>query len=324
MCPKEKTSEVTANHAGCIHKMSKANKIYNHALNLSRRKAFLFFQKMGLHLTPNHFYIPIPDTRKLKMDLWKEPSDLNGIDINEEEQIKLLAMFSSKFKDEYEKIPRDKTSIPHQYYLNNGAFESVDAEILYCMIRHFKPRKVFEIGSGYSTLLAAQAVLKNEEEGYDNCELIAFEPYPNDTLKSGFHGLSKLVTAKIQDVPSSRFNELNENDILFIDSSHVLMIGSDVQYEYLNIMPKLKKGVLVHIHDIFLPAEYPKEWILEDFRFWNEQYLLQAFLIYNQAFEVLWMGNYMNLMHSNELEAAFSSYKKGKISPGSFWMRKKI
>ena len=110
------------------------------------------------------------------MDLWKEPSDLNGIDINEEEQIKLLAMFSSKFKDEYEKIPRDKTSIPHQYYLNNGAFESVDAEILYCMIRHFKPRKVFEIGSGYSTLLAAQAVLKNEEEGYDNCELIAFEP----------------------------------------------------------------------------------------------------------------------------------------------------
>jgi len=172
--------------------------------------------------------------------------------------------------------------------------------------------------------LAAQAVLKNEEDGYDECELIAFEPYPNDTLKSGFHGLSKLVTAKIQDVPSSRFNELNENDILFIDSSHVLMIGSDVQYEYLNIMPKLNKGVLVHIHDIFLPAEYPKEWILEDFRFWNEQYLLQAFLIYNQAFEVLWMGNFMNLMHSNELETAFSSYEKGKISPGSFWMRKKI
>jgi len=89
-------------------------------------------------------------------------------------------------------------------------------------------------------------------------------------------------------------------------------------------MPKLKKGVLVHIHDIFLPAEYPKEWILEDFRFWNEQYLLQAFLIYNQAFEVLWMGNYMNLMHSNELEAAFSSYEREKITPGSFWMRKKI
>ena len=113
--------------------MSKANKIYNHALNLSRRKAFLFFQKMGLHLTPNHFYIPIPDTRKLKMDLWKEQSDLDGIDINEEEQIKLLSMFSSKFKDEYEKIPRDKTSLPHQYYLNNGAFLACDNTVSYEM-----------------------------------------------------------------------------------------------------------------------------------------------------------------------------------------------
>lgn len=287
------------------------------------KKSFPLWEKLGFYIIPNHFYYPIPDTRTLKDDLWEKHSELIGIDMNEEGQINLLSLFSSKFKEEYESFPRNKTSIPYQYYIDNGSFESVDGEIYYCMIRYFKPKKIFEIGAGYSTYLSAQAILKNKEgdNGYE-CELIAIEPYPNDVLKAGFPGFSKLISKKVQDIPLSEFKKLRENDILFIDSSHVLKIGSDVQYEYLEILPRLNKGVIVHFHDIFLPAEYPKKWVLEEYRFWNEQYLLQAFLTFNDSFQVLWAGSYMHLRYPDKLEDAFSSYKRDERWPGSFWVRK--
>lgn len=300
----------------------KITKIYNALLRRFIKKSFPFWQKCGFHITQNHYYEPIPDTRTLKDDLWLKHSDIVGIDMKEKEQINLLLLFFSEFKKEYESFPKDKTLVPHQYYINNGALGSIDGEVLYCMIRYFKPTKIFEVGSGNSTYLSAQAVLKNKEDDGHECELIAFEPYPNNVLKAGFPGLSKLIPKKAQDIPLSEFKKLKDNDILFIDSSHVLKIGSDVKYEYLEILPSLNKGVIVHIHDIFLPAEYPKEWVLKKHTFWTEQYLLQAFLSFNSNFEILWGGSYMHLKHPNELEACFSSYKREERWPGSFWMRK--
>lgn len=288
------------------------------------KRSFLIWQRLGFHVTPNHFYEPIPDTRTLKDELWSKRSEMVGIEISEPEQIRLLSEFSAKFKGEYEAFPRHKTLIPHQYYVNNGNFESVDGEILYCMIRYFKPRKIFEIGSGSSTYLSAQATLRNKEENKDyECELMAVDPYPNSVLKDGFPGLSKLIPEKVQNVPVSKFGELKKNDVLFIDTSHILKIGSDVQHEYLEILPRLNKGVLIHAHDIFLPSEYPREWVYKQYRFYTEQYLLQAFLAFNSAFEILWMGSYMHLKHPDKLEKAFSSYDKNKVWPGSFWLRKK-
>ena len=288
------------------------------------KKSFPFWQSLGFHITPNHFHQPIPDTRKLKDDLWLKKSNLVGIDMNEEGQITLLSQFSSQFKHEYERFPGHKTPVPYQYYVNNGAFVSVDGEILYCIIRHFKPSKIFEVGSGYSTYLSAEALLRNEEETGNLGKLIVFDPYPNDTLMAGFPGLSKLVISKIEDTDLTRFDELEENDILFIDSTHVLKIGGDVQFLYLEVLPRLRKGVMVHIHDIFLPSEYPKKWVLKDYRFWTEQYLLQAFLAFNYAFEVLWAGSYMHLRYPDKLKQAFDSYDPSTTQPGSFWIRKKI
>ena len=299
-------------------------KAYNFALSVLIKRSFLIWQRLGFHVTPNHFYEPIPDTRTLNDELWSKHSEMVGIEIREQEQIRLLSEFSAKFKGEYEAFPRHKTPIPHQYYVNNGDLESVDGEILYCMIRYFKPRKIFEIGSGSSTYLSAQATLRNKEENKDyECELMAVDPYPNSVLKDGFPGLSKLIPEKVQNVPVSKFGELKENDVLFIDSSHILKIGSDVQHEYLEILPRLNKGVLIHAHDIFLPSEYPREWVYKQYRFYTEQYLLQAFLAFNSAFEILWMGSYMHLKHPEKLEKAFSSYDKNKVWPGSFWLRKK-
>ena len=132
-------------------------------------------------------------------------------------------------------------------------------------------------------------------------EFTAIDPFPNRILRKGITGLSRLVPEPVQKVPLAEFEKLREKDMLLIDSSHVLKIGSDVEYEYLEILPRLNKGVLVSFHDIFLPAEYRKGWVMRDHCFWNEQYLLQAFLAFNSSFRILWAGSYMHLIHSEKL-----------------------
>ncbi len=292
------------------------------ALGRFARVTFPFWERLGLHVTPVHFYEPVPDTRMLPEDLWSTHSELAGIEMNEEAQLQLLERFAATFKDEYDSFPATQTD-PRRYHTDNGLFESVDGEVLYCMVRSLKPRRIFEIGSGHSTLVCAEAVVANaaEDPGY-RCELRAIEPYPNQTLRGGFPGLSRLVVAPVQEVPVSDFLELGENDVLFIDSSHVLGIGGDVRYEYLEILPRLNPGVVVHVHDIFLPAEYPRDWVMRQHRFWNEQYLLQALLVGNAGFEVLWGSSFLHLRHPDALERAFGSYSRDGRWPASFWMRR--
>lgn len=291
---------------------------------MTDKRYFREWERKGYHITPNHFYEPVPNISTLQDDLWSKRSDLPGIGMNGSKQLGLLSEFGRRFKDEYDLLPLDETSTkqPYDYYIRNGNFTEVDGEIFYCMVRYLKPRRIFEIGGGFSTYLAAQALLKNSETDGIIAELVSFEPHPNEILKKGFPGLSKLVEKEVQRIEVSEFRKLEERDILFIDSSHVLKIGSDVQYEYLEILPRLNKGVIIHAHDIFLPAEYLKDWVLKYHRFWTEQYLLQSFLCFNDSFEVLWAGSYMHLEHSEKLVTAFRSYDKTKSWPASFWMRK--
>jgi len=207
--------------------------------------------------------------------------------------------------------------------MRNGAFDGMGGAILYSMVRCFKPQKVIEIGSGNSTYLLAQGLKRNVEVTGQQSELTVIDPYPNDVVRAGFPGLSRLVLARVQDVPLSEFSALGENDMIFIDSSHVLSIGSDVQYEYLEMITRLNKGVVVHVHDVFLPGEYPRECVLGRHQFWNEQYLLQAFLAFNQSFQVIWSGIYMTFRHSDRLAAAFGADVYGICSGGaSFWMKR--
>jgi len=263
----------------------------------------------------------------LSKTLWLKQSELIGTNMNDQSQIELIDEFL-KFRDEYTTFPKNKPPIPWQYYLDNPNFGPVDAEILFCMVRYFKPRTIIEIGCGYSTFLSAQAILKNEEETSYRAELIAIEPYPDKILKAGFPGLSKTIVNRVEEVDITEFNKLGANDILSIDSSHVLRIGNDVQYEYLELLPRLSKDVIIHVHDIFFPCEYPKKWVLKMHRFWNEQYLLQAFLAFNNVFEVLWCGSYMHIRYPDKLDQAFVSYDPDTIwqtkRPGatSIWLRK--
>ena len=293
-------------------------------LLLLRAKFFKFLQKMGINITLNNFYSPIPDISTLNNEIWQRKSELLGINLNEENQIKLLKYFLLEYKNECDKIPLKKTSISYEFFLKNGSFQFVDACILYCMIRHYKPKKIFEIGSGNSTYLCAKGLLHNQmETGYLG-KLIAIDPYPNNVVKKGFPGFYKLYTSKLEDIDLSFFNHLEENDILLIDSTHVLKIGGDVKYLYLDLIPRLKKGVLIHIHDIFLPFEYPKEWIYKYLLFWNEQYLFQAFMTYNDAFEVIWAGNFMGSRHMDKLHKMFTTFDPTKVKKTSFWIKKKL
>jgi len=293
---------------------------------------FSLGQKIGCTILWNRYDSPVPDLRELEDDLWIKSSKLVGIDMNEKKQLELLSYFESRYKHEYDDIPREKTTIPYQYYLHNGLFVSVDGEILYSMIRHLMPRRIIEIGSGFSTYLLAEAALINiaQNDGH-LCDLISIDPYPNPTLKKGFPGLSKLIVTGVERVPLSEFSQLAENDVLFIDSSHVVKTGNDVNYLFLDVLPSLAKGVVVHMHDIFLPAEYPKTLLFDFHVFYTEQYLLQAFLTFNDSFEVLWAGSYMHYAHPDALAQAFSSYSSSRlriergvpwIGPASFWIVK--
>ena len=275
------------------------------------RELFLNWEKHGFHVTPVHFYEPIPDTQSLPETLWSEPSELVGIDMNDSMQLDLLRNHFSKFRREYETLVAEPP--PGQLW----PFGGTDVLVAYCMVRHFRPRRIIEVGSGFSSLVLGKAAAKNK-----NSALICIDPFPNELIRksNSVPALRSLIETKVQDVDMEFFSQLESGDILFIDSSHTVKIGGDVNYLFLEVLPRLKAGVIVHVHDIFFPFEYRRDWMLEEFRFWTEQYLLQAFLIFNSEFEVLMANSYLNHYRPRDLKAAFPNLRRW--IGGSFWMRR--
>jgi hypothetical protein len=277
---------------------------------------FRIWEAHGFHVTPVHFYQPIPDTRAIPETIWDRPSELAGLDMNDAVQLDLLRNCFPKFRDEYEQLPSAPTGDPRQFHFNNGRFDGTDALVTYCMVRHFRPRLIIEIGSGYSSLISGQAASKNGDSS-----LICIEPFPLDFLVKGFPGLRSLIEKKVEDVELEFFSQLKTGDILFIDSSHTVKIGGDVNYLFLEVLPRLNPGVIVHVHDIGFPFDYRREWVMDELRFWTEQYLLQAFLAFNSQFEVLICNSYLGYRYLEDFKATFPT------SPcwggGSFWMRRK-
>lgn len=285
------------------------------------KKLFPTWQALGFHITPVQYYEPIPDTRTLKNSTWSKHSELVGININSKAQLELLSKFKTLYKKEYSKIPVTKTSIESEYFINNSGFETVDGEMLYCMIRYFKPKNIIEIGSGHSTLLILQAISENKK-GSNPVNFTIIDPYPNKHFLNNFKKKSNFIQKKVEDIPFKTFMALSNKDLLFIDSSHVLKIGGDVWYEINEILPRLNKGVIIHFHDIFLPAHYPKKQVLEDYYFWNEQYLLQSFLTFNNYFEILLAASQLHLKYASKLKSIFPSYDPKMAWPASFWIKK--
>lgn len=217
--------------------------------------------------------------------------------------------------------PFSDEKMPHlRYFFNNPAFAHADGAILHAMIRASRPRRLVEVGSGYSSACALDTI----DHFLDGAVDVTFiEPYPQ--LLQELAGPERLASCTVlaRDVQSmdlSVFTSLEAGDILFIDSTHVMKTGSDVCRELFEILPSLKPGVLVHFHDVFWPFEYPADWVLQDNRSWNELYGLRAFLMYNSAFRIEFFSDYFFQTFRSRIEADFPTMLRH--SGGSLWLRK--
>ncbi len=245
---------------------------------------------------------------------------LPGIDLNVAAQLQMLRNFT--FADELDRLPLTFTCSAPRYYYDNGWFESGDAEFYYSLIRLLKPQTIIEVGSGFSSLIALEAIATNQlqQPGY-TCRHVCIEPFERPWLQQ-LH--VELIRTPVERCDINLFHHLKTNDILFIHSSHVIRPQGDVLYEYLEILPQLAAGVFIHIHDIFTPKDYLSEWLIEKNRFWNEQYLVEAFLSFNSHFEVVGALNYLKHHHTTELVAKFPVLGRqlANREPGSLWLRK--
>ncbi len=279
------------------------------------RKLKLFYEaeKMGVHILPTHFYSPTPTTTELLNLDWVQGLAEKPINFERDICYNLLDEFK-KYKLELKDIPLKSNE--GDFYWDNPAMDAADASLYYYMIRHYKPKHVIEIGSGYSTLLAAKAAAKNEETTFE-----AIEPYPMDFLKKDIIGLKKLIPQKIQEVPFDVFDKLEANDILFVDNSHVCKTGSDVNHIILKLLSRLREGVIIHFHDIFLPYEMPQNWVMNKAIFWNEQYLLQALLLGGKTYKTLLPVHWLGMNMEEKLKEIILPEME-KYSGGSYWIQK--
>lgn len=269
-------------------------------------KLFPVWEAAGLHVVPNHFHYPIPATRDLPDSLFDRVSACPGLDWNLAGQQRLLREVIA---------PR----LGERTFAPNPGLSPVDAAILHALVRHQRPRRMVEVGSGHSTIFAGDACVRNAAEGAV-CEFVAIDPQPRIDLDRTTPGLTRVRRERVQDVGLDAFADC---DLLFIDSSHIAGVGSDVTFEQLEVLPRVKPGCLIHFHDILIPAEYWRDWVQDRRFFWSEQYLLWAFLLFNTEFEIVWASRFMQLTDEASLVNAFPFYKPtDRIT--SFWIRRKM
>jgi predicted O-methyltransferase YrrM len=270
---------------------------------------------------PNgHYYSPIPERKDVLEHIANKPAasaSLPSVDLNVATQLEMLAQFKPFYAD----LPfTHRKNDDCRFWYVQDWFGQADSIYLYSMLRHFKPQRIIEVGSGFSS-----AVMFDTRERFLDpaTQITLVEPYTErlrELLRPGDLENCTLLEDRVQNVPLSVFSSLGKNDLLFIDSSHVLKCASDLQHLMFQVLPGLKPGVIVHFHDIFYPFEYPKDW-LEEGRYWNECYLLHAFLSNNNEWEILLFGNYVSQFHRDVIEANVPLALEN--TGGSLYLRRK-
>ena len=262
--------------------------------------------RWGYHIRPIHYYEPLPDFRSITTEQITRRRTYPGIDFNWNEQLTLVNELVA-YSDELRELEFD---------FDNVFFNGFDAAVYYSLIRHLRPQRIVEIGGGYSTQIGDKAVARN-----GTGKLTCIEPYPEERLNGAILNI-ELITKRVEEIDLGFFSRLEANDILFIDSSHTVKFGSDVCYEFLEVLPILKPGVWIHVHDIFFPHDYPAEWLLKRRQAWNEQYLLEAFLSFNSRFSVQLANYWFCLDHIDEAERLWPRVLAPNYGACSFWMKR--
>lgn len=273
----------------------------------------------GYQLSRRHFYSPIPVVEELPASLWSGPSEMPGVDLRVDEALALLSGPLAPYLAEFQ--PPAHPTGQGAFWLQNSSYESVDAETLYALVRQLKPARVYELGSGASTHVIHLAAVANAGDGRP-VEHTVFDPFPYQASPMGPVPDVTTHPIRAEDLDPARFAALQSGDVLFVDTTHTVRTGGDVTHIFLEIVPRLAPGVVVHVHDVFLPYEYPREWVVDHRRAWAEQYLLQAFLAFNRDFEVLLPNHALARAAPEALRRAIPSFDPRTVHPGGFWIRR--
>lgn len=277
----------------------------HHLLFLAQSRPDLS-DRWGYHIRPIHYYEPLPDFRSITAEQINRRRTFPGIDFKWDEQLTLVNELAA-YSDELREL---------QFDFDNVFFNGFDAAVYYSLIRHLQPERIVEIGGGYSTQIANKALTRNGRG-----KLTCIEPYPEERLNGAKLNI-ELITKRVEEIDTDFFSGLKANDILFIDSSHTVKFGSDVCFEFLEVLPSLKPGVWIHVHDIFFPHDYPEEWLIKRRQAWNEQYLLEAFLSFNSRFSVQLANYWICLDHLDEAARLWPRAVSPNYGACSFWMKR--
>jgi hypothetical protein len=275
-------------------------------------------RRLGFHPLPVHFYSPVPSYESVAAGHFREPRPCPGIDLDPPRlaaELRKLAQYATECE-----WP-DASEGSGTYHTQNEMFGYSSAALLHCMLRAHATRRVIEVGGGYSSLISLAALHANSAQRGFTC----VEPYPRPWLAPAISKAGgQLVRQPVQSLAPSFFDELEAGDLLFIDSSHVAKLASDVNFLFLEVLPRLRPGVLVHVHDIYIPYEYPAEHFFSGQKvFWNEQYVLQAMLSANPAYQVVLPGFFVQTELAAEFAAAFPRYQPEQHRrTSSFYIRK--
>lgn len=271
----------------------------------------------GYHLVRANYYSPIPDPDALPSELWTEPAAMPGVELDLDGQARFLEEALGPFVAEFDP-PLGPPGNEDGFYLHNPFYGRWDAPILHALVRHQRPARVLEIGSGFSTLVVAAALARNAFDGAP-AEHHVVDPHPSPLLaRVGARVRTRTLAAT--DIPLDEFRSLGSGDLLFIDTTHTVKIGSDVVYLLLEALPSLGPGVLVHLHDIFRPFEYPRELLDTYGAYWQEHHLLQALVAFNPRLEIVCANHALYRARRERLTPLLGD--PGPVAlPSGFWLR---
>jgi hypothetical protein len=268
-------------------------------------KIFFFLDRFGIHILPKHYYSPLPDFLWLSnnKNLWVNRNSLAGVNWNLDNQLEWLKKICEPYYGEVAglKLYKDISSA----HVGPG-YGPIESQVLYCVIRSLVPAKIIEIGSGVSTYTILSAIKENVKNNKNKTEVTCIEPYPRQSLIQNNEIL--LRKELCQETQLSVFDSLNSGDVLFIDSSHAVKTGSDVVKIYLEIIPRLKPGIFIHIHDIYLPYLYSRH-VLNDFFGWQETALLLALLINNRKLSIASCLSGLHYDKTEEMKKILTDYR---------------
>lgn len=267
-------------------------------------RLFRWGARAGLYVAPAHYYVPLANPAALERtrSVWARKSDLPGVETDLDTQVALLQEVCRPYREEYAGNPTYLEAVKRHF---GPGYGYVEAQALHAVVRHYRPRRVIEVGSGVSTVCILRALERNEAEDGQPFSLTCVEPYPTPTLQA-LEGI-RLVQAPVQTCPLDLFDELGDGDLLFIDSSHTVRPGSDVNHLILEVLPRLAPGVLVHVHDIYFPYDYPRD-VLKTYFQWMESSLLRAYLTHNTRDRILFCLSQLHYDRQAALKEVFPDY----------------